>query len=198
MNSINIFLFRVINDLGFHLAVFNPIMVFIAEYGVFLLALWMILQWFFSKEKVRTRIILTGSLLAFFVSEVIGKVLGIFIAHPQPFATLPNVNQLISHEIDNSFPSDHTILFFSICMTLFLGSKSSKRVSYLVAAALVGFSRIWAGVHYPIDVLVAAFIGIFVSSILYPVITQSKILALMINAYTRLSEKLKETNIGSK
>ncbi|MBO1583251.1 undecaprenyl-diphosphatase [Bacillus sp. XF8] len=189
MNSINNFLFRSINDLGFHLTVLNPVMVFMAEYGVFLLAIWMILHWFFTKKKVRVRTVLAGSLLAFLFSEVIGKMLGKFIAHPQPFATLPNVNQLISHEIDNSFPSDHTILFFSICMMLFLGSQSSKRVSYLIAATIVGFSRIWVGVHYPIDVLAAAFIGIFVSIILYPVITHSKILIRIINTYNRFTEK---------
>jgi undecaprenyl-diphosphatase len=169
-------------------------MVFFAEYGVYLLALWMVFQWFFTKEKVRTRIVMVGSIFAFLLSEVIGKVLGIFVSHPQPFATLPKVNQLISHEIDNSFPSDHTILFFSICMMLLLGSKSSKRFFYLVVASIIGFSRIWVGVHYPIDVLTAAFIGILVSIVLYPVIIRSKILAQIINAYNHYTKKSKKAN----
>jgi undecaprenyl-diphosphatase len=191
MNSINLSIFRSINDLGFNLTFLNPVIIFIAQYGVYFLALWMILHWFFSREKVRTRMVLAGSLFAFFLSEVIGKVLGRFIVHPQPFATLPHVNQLVSHEIDNSFPSDHTILFFSICMMLFLGSKSSKRSLYLVAATLVGISRIWVGVHYPVDILVAALIGITVSSILYPFIIHSR----MVTTFTK---KTKESNIDIK
>lgn len=189
MNSLDISLFRFINDLGFHWTFFNPILVFITEYSVYILAFWMIFQWFFIKEKVRTRTILAGAILSFIISEMIGKVLGVFVEHPQPFATLPHVNQLISHEIDNSFPSDHTLLFFSICMMLFLGSKSSKRIFYLLIAALVGFSRIWVGVHYPMDVLVAAFIGTIVSSMLFPVIIHSKLLARVIAASNRLMNK---------
>jgi undecaprenyl-diphosphatase len=175
MYSINISVFRAINDLGFHLTFLNPIMVFFAKYGVFLLALWMILFWFLAKEKVWARIVLVGSVVSFVFSEVIGKVLGKFIEHVQPFATLSNVNKLMTHEIDNSFPSDHAILVFSICTMLFLGSKSSKRVSFLIFATMIGFSRIWVGVHYPIDVLIGAFIGIFVSGIFYLIIKHSKI-----------------------
>lgn len=195
MNSIDISLFRSINDLGFHITYLNPVMVLVAEYGVYLLALTMILQWFLTKEKVQKRMILIISLVSFFVSEVIAKVLGKFVEHPQPFATLTNVNQLVSHEIDNSFPSDHTILFFSICMTLFLGSNSNKRVLYLVAASIVGFSRIWVGVHYPIDVIVAAFIGIVVSSILYPTISRLRIIKRLILTYNRFTDKIKGSHL---
>lgn len=193
MNSVNISLFRLINDLGFQLKFMNPIIAFIAEYGVFLLAFWMILCWFSTHEKVHARVVLLGSLISFLISEVIGKVLGTFIEHPQPFAALPDVTQLISHEIDNSFPSDHTILFFSICMMFFLGSKSSKRVFYLIAASIVGIARIWAGVHYPIDILVAALIGILVASILYPIITRSKVLVRIINIYDHFAGLLKHS-----
>lgn len=185
MNSMDVYLFRSINNIGFQLPYLNPLMVFIAEYSVVFLALWMIIDWFFTKEKIRTRIVLVGTILAFGVSEAIAKGLGQFISHTQPFAVLPNVNQLISHEIDNSFPSDHTILFFSICMMLFLGSQSKMRISFLLAAAIVGLSRIWVGVHYPFDVLAGALIGIFVSSILYPFITKSKVFANIVHAYNR-------------
>ncbi|GGJ63280.1 hypothetical protein GCM10007111_26600 [Virgibacillus kapii] len=60
--------------------------------------------------------IICGYLLA----EIIGKISGIIYSNDPPFEELSHVNHLIDHEIDNSFPSDHTILFFSFCITFFL------------------------------------------------------------------------------
>lgn len=203
MNSMNIALFRFINDLGLHLNILNPLIVFIAEYGVVVLALWMISLWFWTSEKVQTRATLISATFVFLLSEVIAKIGGLFITHPQPFATLPNVQQLISHEIDNSFPSDHTILFFSICTTLFLTSKSTKRIFYLIAASIVGLARIWVGVHYPIDVLTAAFIGIVVACSLSSFLTRSRIVLSIVNLYNHLTKRFKkvandQTNISER
>lgn len=53
---------------------------------------------------------------------------------------------------DHAFPSGHTWTAFAIAtlMTLFFGRK--YRWAYLVAAA-IGYSRIYVGVHFPLDVL---------------------------------------------
>ncbi|WP_110926779.1 undecaprenyl-diphosphatase [Bacillus massiliglaciei] len=195
MNDINLFLFRTINDLGFDLTFLNPIAFFLAEYALFVLALWMIAKWIFTKEKIRTRLVLAGAILSFLCGEVLAKGIGHFISHPQPFASLSHVNQLVAHEVDNSFPSDHTLLFFSICMMLFLGSTSNKRIIYLIAAVLVGLSRIWVGVHYPVDVAAGAAIGILASVLLYPLVIRSKMLTAVIQKYNRLSGSSGNTQI---
>ncbi len=64
----------------------------------------------------------------------------------------------------NSFPSGHTATSFALACWLWgrLRGTRYRWVGYLAwaLAALVGLSRIYRGVHYPLDVLVGALIGI--------------------------------------
>ncbi len=64
----------------------------------------------------------------------------------------------------NSFPSGHTATSFALACWLWLRLRHTRYrwVGYLAwaLAVLVGLSRIYRGVHYPLDVLVGALIGI--------------------------------------
>ena len=62
----------------------------------------------------------------------------------------------------NSFPSGHTLTAFLIASTayFFIERKRTKWLLLLTAAG-VGISRVLVGVHWPIDVLVGAALGIF-------------------------------------
>lgn len=155
-SEFNLTLLRVINNLGKELPIFNPLAIFFAEHMVFVLAAIMFFYWLTGSYNDRT--IVMGGALAFFLSEVIAKTIGFLYSHHQPFALFPNINQLIPHEVDNSFPSDHTILFFSIAVSTFLYHKR-KGLILIFIAALVGLSRVWVGVHYPVDVLFGVLIA---------------------------------------
>lgn len=62
----------------------------------------------------------------------------------------------------NSMPSGHTATAFTLA-TLLLRTVSGRgwRLIILLAALLVGWSRIACGVHWPVDVLMGASIGLF-------------------------------------
>ncbi len=109
-SQFNIDIFRAINDLGKQYSFLNPTIVFLAEYMVYILALIILAYWFIGSRKSRMMVI--QAMVAFVIAEVIGKVAGKFHLNYQPFAVLPHVNKLVDHAVDNSFPSDHTILFF--------------------------------------------------------------------------------------
>ena len=70
------------------------------------------------------------AMVAFVIAEVIGKVAGKFHLNYQPFAVLPHVNKLVDHAVDNSFPSDHTILFFQFVFHFRLCVKSWMAMAY--------------------------------------------------------------------
>ncbi|EJQ37428.1 hypothetical protein IEE_05214 [Bacillus cereus BAG5X1-1] len=163
-SQLNIDAFRVINDLGKQYSFLNPIMTFIAEYTIYFLGLMIVFYWFTRTNKNRMMVIQAMS--AFVVAEIIGKIAGKLHSNYQPFAVLPNVNKLVDHAVDNSFPSDHTILFFSICFSFWLVHKKVGWL-WLVFAFCVAISRIWVGVHYPFDVATAAVIGIFSALLSY-------------------------------
>lgn len=138
-----------------------------SKYMKYFLILGIVMYWFTRKKQ--NRIMIICGMVAFIVAEVLGETVGKLYSNHQPFAELTNVNQLIGHTIDNSFPSDHAIQFFSICITFFL-FKKNLRFMWLLLAFLVGISRIWVGVHYPGDIFMGAILGTLSAIICYLVI----------------------------
>jgi len=61
---------------------------------------------------------------------------------------------------NNSFPSGHTATAFAMATVCILMMKKKWQLHALLAAMLVGFSRIYLGQHFLLDVIVGAFIGI--------------------------------------
>ncbi|GAB0167854.1 undecaprenyl-diphosphatase [Lysinibacillus sp. CTST325] len=185
ISEININLFRIINNLGKELPFTNLPMIIIAEYTVLCLAIFVILYWFTKNSENKVMLISAG--MAFILAEIIGKLAGLLHFNQQPFAVLSNTNQLIDKAINNSFPSDHTILFFSFCMSFWL-FKKGKWIVWVLLAVLVGVSRIWVGVHYPLDVLVGAFIGITSAVIMYFTVPKLTIITTVITKYESIEK----------
>lgn len=180
LSEINIELFRMFNDLGKEVMFLNPIMIFFAKYMKYFLLFGIIMYWFTRKRE--NRIMIISSIFAFVVAEVFGAIAGAIHSNNQPFAELSNVNQLIGHAIDNSFPSDHAIEFFSICIT-FLLFKKNLRYVWLAIAILVSISRVWVGVHYPADILVGAILGIIGAALCYWIIPQLNVIKKLLAIY---------------
>ncbi|APX71137.1 undecaprenyl-diphosphatase [Companilactobacillus allii] len=177
MDSYDIAIFRLVNNMAGFSKITDDIGIVFAKYLVYALAVAMIYLWFFKRKSIRTRKMLIMGFISCIISELIGKLIaGNIYYHRQPFAVLPHVHQLIVKNVGNSFPSDHTIVFFSIMTIFFIYSKSKAKYGYLILAVLVGISRIFVGVHYPIDVFVGASIGTIVSIISYQYLFNSKFL----------------------
>ncbi|WP_312110267.1 undecaprenyl-diphosphatase [Brevibacillus reuszeri] len=180
--EMNIHYFRMINDLGKQYPALNPVFFFIAEYTVYLLALIALLYWFTRKHE--NRIMVICATITFVLAEILGKIAGTFHYNAQPFAELADVNQLVFKAVDNSFPSDHTILFFSFCISFLLFQKK-KGILWLLLAILVGISRIWVGVHYPADVLVGALISIGSALAVYMLVPHLRIVQVCLELYEK-------------
>jgi undecaprenyl-diphosphatase len=77
---------------------------------------------------------------------------------PRPFV-VGHFTPLVAHAADNGFPSDHTLLAATIAALVFYFNKTTGAVLFIVAL-LIGFSRVAAGIHHPVDVAGSAVIGI--------------------------------------
>ncbi|MEH7352844.1 undecaprenyl-diphosphatase [Neobacillus drentensis] len=187
ISQVNIDVFRAINDLGKEYDSLNPIAIFIADYMVYVLLIGLIVYWFTRTNQNRMMVI--QSVFAFVIAEVLGKIAGIFNSHFQPFVELPHVNKLIEHAVDNAFPSDHSILFFSVCFSIWLVRKKEGWV-WLTVACLVGGSRIWVGVHFPGDVLTGAIIGICAALFAYWIVPKLSVIKSVLMKYEKVEQSI--------
>ncbi|WP_026676264.1 undecaprenyl-diphosphatase [Fictibacillus gelatini] len=186
-SQLNVDLFRSINDLGGQYPAFNPVAVFLAENMLYVLILGMIVYWFTRREK--NRLMVFNAAAAAVIAEASGKMAGLIYSHNQPFASLPHVNKLIEHAVDNSFPSDHSILFFSICASFWLMRRKEGWV-WLILAICVAISRVWVGVHYPVDVLAGAFIGITSALFVYWIVPKLSFIQRLLLIYEKAEQRV--------
>jgi hypothetical protein len=56
----------------------------------------------------------------------------------------------------HSFPSGHTVTAFLLAACFSIGAPRSVRFSVYALAVAVGLSRVWLGVHWPMDVIAGA------------------------------------------
>jgi undecaprenyl-diphosphatase len=89
------------------------------------------------------------------------------VARMRPYAAHPaHAHLLIARSQDFSFPSDHAVGAFALAFGIWLYDRALGRW-LLVLAAILAFSRVVAGTHYPGDVLAGAAIGVAVPAALF-------------------------------
>ncbi|HOY55830.1 MAG TPA: phosphatase PAP2 family protein [bacterium] len=74
------------------------------------------------------------------------------------------VKQMVNPMSEKSFPSDHAAASFAVAAVIFFYNKALGGFLF-VLAILVGLGRIYTGVHYPLDVLGGAVVGILTAMI---------------------------------
>jgi undecaprenyl-diphosphatase len=89
-----------------------------------------------------------------------------FYFRPRPFSTLPagSLHLLFYRPTDSSFPSNLAAVTFAVATSIFI--KNKKYGSLLLAlSTLSSFGRVYMGVHYPLDIIGGAAIGVLSSFI---------------------------------
>lgn len=88
-----------------------------------------------------------------------------FLFHTdRPFDILPQVLPLFS-KTDYAFPSGHATFFMALAFALFFSHKKIGLI-FIFFAFLIGISRVFAGVHFPVDILGGFILGFAIAFLL--------------------------------
>ena len=150
LSELNLSLFSWINaspeatNTSIHFAIFiaNDLL-----YCMILLFAWFWLRGNYdTKKQILKAFIFTS--IAILISQCISHV----YYHPRPFV-MEVGRTLIYHAPNGSFPSDHMLIFSSIAFSYLFSAQRKLGISLLVMAWLVAWSRVYLGVHFPLDML---------------------------------------------
>ncbi|MCI5919261.1 MAG: phosphatase PAP2 family protein [Roseburia sp.] len=140
----------------------TPIMKFITKTGN-IGFIWIFLTVaFLCFQKTRK----TGTLMAcslggaFVINNLILKNL---VARTRPYEVIDGLHLMVPKAVDLSFPSGHTGSSFATAVVMFIMLPKKYGVPALIYAFLMGFSRLYIGIHYPTDVLCGGIIGTLVA-----------------------------------
>lgn len=89
---------------------------------------------------------------------LINNLIALIYFRERPFLR-GGVRQIVNPMSEKSFPSDHSAASFAIAAVIFFYNKSLG-IFLFILALLVALGRIYTGVHYPLDVLGGAVVGI--------------------------------------
>ena len=139
--------------------------------GIIVIIWWLKLNWpkenfyHFFKDKQKW-LILSHVSLSVLISFLISQLIGLLYFRPRPFISNFQVVNDINPLSEKSFPSDHTTIAFALAAAVYCSHKKLG-IFLLILAFLVGFGRIYTGVHYPLDVLGGILVGIISALLVY-------------------------------
>lgn len=103
----------------------------------------------------------------FFTWLVNTVILKHFLQRIRPYEALDDVRLLIKMQRDTSFPSGHAASSIACATVIMLAYGGALGIVALILALLMAFSRIYVGVHYPLDVIVGSMVGFVMGILVY-------------------------------
>ncbi len=148
-----------------HLAnpIFDVLMPFVTKkehwYPIWLLTI-ILLMW---KGGKKGRWVLLIVLLSVATSDVtVNRILKPLFHRVRPCNVVEGAHLLLGKKSSFSMPSSHATNFFTMA-TVFSYFYRKYQIIFWFLAALVAYSRIAVGVHYPFDVLAGSLLGILIA-----------------------------------
>jgi undecaprenyl-diphosphatase len=155
-------LFRLINGQGQN-SFFDWFMPFMTELKNFTYVLIALGIWILWKERKAGLVFLLFLGLTLTITDQFSsKVLKEFIGRVRPCHILENVHLLTDCNTSYSFPSSHAVNIFAAAWFLARPLRRAAPVFFGIAA-IVAYSRVYIGIHYPLDVLGGAVIGLLIA-----------------------------------
>lgn len=171
--NIDLFLFNLVNGGAGHFKWLDYFAMFCAEYLgyvlILVLAIFLIINY-----KKNWKMFLESLIAAGLAKFILASIIRLLWFRPRPFVSLhlaPLINQ---SPAEASFPSGHASFYFALSTVVYLYNKNLGIIFY-IASIFIVISRVFAGVHWPSDILAGAFLGILTGWILNKIIKKYNI-----------------------
>lgn len=96
------------------------------------------------------------------LKNVIGRI--------RPYVRFRELTVLTTIPSDTSFPSGHSAASFAVAAGVYMAGWKKTGIVLYIAAALIGFSRLYLGVHFPTDVIGGAIVGVLCAWVIRKII----------------------------
>jgi membrane-associated phospholipid phosphatase len=153
LRQLNDQLLLAVNSLARHTTWLHVPALAYAKYGLVLFALLLAAGVMISRRAPSRNLAAAGwACLATLIALGLNQPFGHLFAEIRPYATHPHLLRLADFTTDFSFPSDHAVMGGAVAAGLLLVNRRLGLIACL-AAALMAFTRVYIGAHYPWDVL---------------------------------------------
>jgi undecaprenyl-diphosphatase len=105
------------------------------------------------------------TLLTVVVADTTNYLLKELFDRPRPTSRFTEPEPLLRPPSSDSFPSGHAATSFAAA-TVIAAAAPKLRIPLYVLAALIAWSRVYVGVHYPLDAIAGALYGLAVGLVL--------------------------------
>ncbi|WP_343580569.1 undecaprenyl-diphosphatase [Acinetobacter sp.] len=171
IEDVNISLFQWINAAATQNSFLDKIAIFASHNLIGGLLGFLLISVFFKNRKYRTQFIKT--LMYVLVALLFTQVIHAFYYHPRPFA-MGLGHTLVGHGSTSSFPSMHTLTVATIAFSYLLSGFRKIGSIGLLLGVIVGWSRVYVGVHFPFDIAASFVFAFIIVSATHYMYEQSK------------------------
>ena len=162
---------------------------FAAQDLIFAAPLLLVAGWLWRRQAPRAALV--HAALAALLGLGLNQLIGLAWTEPRPFV-LGVGHQFLAHAADSSFPSDHLTVIWGVAFALML-HRDWRRAGFGLAllGLPVAWARIYLGVHWPLDMIGAAAVGLASALLIQPWhAAVGKLTAAMNLAYHKLGKRL--------
>ena len=131
--------------------------IFFAKYLGYVLV-FIVFLFLIKNSKKYWSMVVKGFLAAILARFGIVELIRWLWERPRPFIE-NHVNLLMDKLNQPAFPSGHAAFFFALSIVIYSYNKKAG-IFFFIASFLISISRVFTGIHWPLDILAGAVIGI--------------------------------------